>query len=86
MAMSSTSLAKESRIENSVARLEQAVSRLDAALASGVPSGPSPEAAAEVSKLEQENATLRDLNREAADRLSDAIAKLETIAGNGAED
>lgn len=70
-----------------MARLEQAVSRLDAALATGVPSsGPSPETTAEISKLEEENATLRGLNREAAERLADAIARLETIAGNGAKD
>jgi len=82
--MSSTSLAKESRIGSSLARLEQAVSRLDAALASGLPSGAaSEETTAEVSKLTQENTTLRDLNREAADRLADAIEKLESIAGKG---
>lgn len=83
--MSSTSLAKESRIESSMARLEKAVSRLDTALAVGVPSDQAREAVESLSKLEQENATLRGLNREAADKLADAIQRLESIAGRSAE-
>lgn len=79
--MSSTPQVKESRIDRAAARLEDAVARLDAVLAEAKPTNDAPEVNETVVRLEAENATLKGLNREAADRLADAIRRLEAVAG-----
>lgn len=81
--MSSTSLAKESRIDRAAARLDSAISRLDTVVG-GIKAAPaSPDNTEALAKLEAENESLKGLNREAADRLADAIRRLEIVAGQG---
>lgn len=78
--MSSSTLAKESPIEGAMARLEKALERLDGAVVNGAKPGAVEDAAAQA-RLEAENAKLKDLNREAAQSLSEAIRRLETLVG-----
>tara|TARA_R110000787_G_scaffold63679_2_gene143240 strand:- start:916 stop:1194 length:279 start_codon:yes stop_codon:yes gene_type:complete len=85
--MSTSTIAKASKVDRAVERLEAAVDRLDLALTTNASrvSGASACAAddsehkAALDALRQENSGLRDLNRTAADRLAGAIARLESL-------
>lgn len=71
--MSSTSIAKASRVDRALERLEAAVERLDAASAHASNSGDDADTAA----LRDENAKLKSLNLDAAEKLSQTIHRLE---------
>ena len=71
--MSSTSIAKASRVDRALVRLEAAVEKLDAASAHASGSGDSTDTIA----LRDENAKLKSLNLDAADKISQTIARLE---------
>ena len=82
--MSTSTIAKASKVDRAVERLEAAVDRLDLALtanASAMPSSTKDDSdhKAALDALRQENSGLRDLNRTAADRLAGAIARLESL-------
>lgn len=77
--MSTSTIAKASRVERAFERLEAAVDRLDVALvskASGQTGGDETET---VDRLRRENAALKDLNRAAADRLASTIKRLDSL-------
>jgi len=82
--MSTSTIAKASKVDRAVERLEAAVDRLDLALTANVsvassnPADDSEHKAA-LDALRQENSGLRDLNRTAADRLAGAITRLESL-------
>jgi len=83
--MSTSTIAKASKVDRAVERLEAAIDRLDLALTAKA-STTSPKGAddsehkAALDALRQENSDLRDLNRSAADRLAGAITRLESLA------
>lgn len=81
--MSTSTIAKASKVERAFERLEAAVDRLDVALSSRVDSpaggtgdGEDSEA---LDRLRRENAELKDLNRTAAERLAVTIQRLDTL-------
>ncbi len=82
--MSTSTIAKASKVDRAVERLEAAVDRLDLALTANA-SAPSPdpgddsEHKAALDTLRRENTDLRDLNRTAADRLAGVIKRLESL-------
>lgn len=83
--MAISSIAKASRVERAVERLEAAVSRLDEALVSA-PTGVGGDAnGGEVQSLRDENAELRNLNRDAAERLGSAVRKIQGLLENRAD-
>lgn len=71
--MSSTSIAKASRVDRALERLEAAVEKLDAASANATGSVDDADTAA----LRDENAKLKFLNLDAAEKLSQTIERLE---------
>lgn len=82
--MSTSTIAKASKVDRAVERLEAAVDRLDLALTTNASTGSSTPAddsehKAALDALRQENSDLRDLNRTAADRLASAIVRLESL-------
>lgn len=79
VALSTSTIAKASRVERAFERLEAAVDRLDVALVSrgaGASEGVDDEA---LDRLRQENAELKELNRAAADRLASTIQRLDSL-------
>ena len=83
--MSTSSIAKASRVERAFERLEAAVDRLDVAITSRpVASGSSADSDA-LERLRRENAELKDLNLAAADRLNTTIQRLDSLLGNEEE-
>ncbi len=77
--MSTSTIAKASRVERAFERLEAAVDRLDVALASRpAVSGDAVESEI-VDRLRHENAELKDLNRAAAERLAHTIQRLDKL-------
>ena len=81
--MSTSTIAKASRVERAFERLEAAVDRLDLALSSkgdsssgGADGGADSEA---LDRLRRENAELKDLNRAAAERLAGTIQRLDIL-------
>jgi len=76
--LSTSTIAKASRVERAFERLEAAVDRLDVALSSrgDSPDGGDGEA---LDRLRRENAELKDLNRAAADRLAGTIQRLDSL-------
>lgn len=84
--MSSTTIAKASRIDRALERLEAAVLRLDTSIGS-VQSTPNDGESADVAALRAENAELKNLNLSAAEKLSQTIQRLEAALqqeeGNG---
>lgn len=85
-ALSTSTIAKASRVERAFERLEAAVDRLDVALSSrdaGENGGSDNEA---IDRLRRENAELRDLNRAAADRLANTIQRLDSLIVGKPED
>ncbi len=73
--MSTSSIAKASRVDRACERLEAAVDRLETAILERPQAGTGDALQA----LERENAQLRDLNRSATEQLDGAIRKLERI-------
>ena len=71
--MSSTSIAKASRVDRALERLEAAVEKLDAASAHASGSGDN----ADMAAMRDENAKLKSLNLDAAEKLSQTIERLE---------
>jgi len=81
--LSTSTIAKASKVERAFERLEAAVDRLDVALSSrgdspagGAGGGADSEA---LDRLRRENAELKDLNRTAAERLAVTIQRLDTL-------
>lgn len=77
--MSSSTIAKASRVERAVERLEASVDRLDRALANGADPANVPVDNAALENLRSENDELRDLNQIAADRLAAVIQRLDGL-------
>ncbi len=85
--MSTSTIAKASKVDRAVERLEAAVDRLDLALTvntsrvsdASASAADDSEHKAALDSLRQENSGLRDLNRTAADRLAGAITRLESL-------
>ncbi len=83
--MSTSGIAKASKVDRAFERLEAAVDRLDVAMSknsAGVPDAAEEDA---VLRLRQENAELKELNRTAADRLSGIIARLDQLSTEKSE-
>jgi len=77
--LSTSTIAKASRVERAFERLEAAVDRLDVALTSN-PAAPGDAVEKEViDRLRRENTELRDLNRSAAERLANTIQRLDKL-------
>lgn len=83
--MSTSSIAKASRVDRACERLEAAVDRLETAILER----PQPDAHAPAGEaldaLRRENASLRDLNKTATEQLDGAIRKLERLLAEPAE-
>lgn len=77
--MSTSTIAKASRVERAFERLEAAVDRLDVALVSKASDQAGGDETAVVDRLRRENAALKDLNRAAADRLASTIKRLDSL-------
>lgn len=77
--MSTSTIAKASRVERAFERLEAAVDRLDVALVSKASDKTGGDETAVVDRLRRENAALKDLNRAAADRLASTIKRLDSL-------
>lgn len=77
--MSTSTIAKASRVERAFERLEAAVDRLDVAISSRGEADTSGADSAALDRLRQENATLKDLNRSAAERLAGTIQRLDSL-------
>ncbi len=78
-ALSTSTIAKASRVERAFERLEAAVDRLDVALASrGESAGAAGDNEA-LDRLRGENAELKELNRVAADRLASTIQRIDSL-------
>ncbi|MEX2310962.1 MAG: hypothetical protein WD624_00765 [Rhodospirillales bacterium] len=77
--MSTSTIAKASRVERAFERLEAAVDRLDVALVSGGADRTGGGETEAVDRLRRENAELKDLNRVAADRLASTIKRLDSL-------
>ena len=77
--MSSSTIAKASRVERAVERLEASIDRLDRALAKGADAANVPVDVAALETLRSENDELRDLNQIAADRLASVIQRLDGL-------
>lgn len=82
--MSSTTIAKASRVDRALERLEAAVLRLNTASATLHPSS-SPGDDEELEALRAENAQLKSLNLDAAEKLSMTIERLEAALGDEAD-
>lgn len=76
--MSSPTIAKASRVDRALERLEAAVHRLDTASAN-VSSTPEPADGDGLAELRDENAKLKSLNLDAAEKLTGTIARLEAV-------
>lgn len=76
--MSSPAITKSSRVDRALDRLETAVSRLDSAC-NNVSSVASSKDDGAMAELRDENAKLKSLNMDAAEKLSDTIARLEAV-------
>ncbi len=77
--MSTSTIAKASRVERAFERLEAAVDRLDVALTSKASERSGGDETETVDRLRLENAALKDLNRAAADRLASTIKRLDSL-------
>lgn len=77
--MSTSTIAKASRVERAFERLEAAVDRLDVALVSKASDQTGGDETEVVDRLRRENAALKDLNRAAADRLASTIKRLDSL-------
>lgn len=80
--MSTSTIAKASRVDRAYERLEAAVDRLDLALTSRGANTGTPEDADVVERLRLENAELKNLNLAAADRLNTTIQRLDSLLSN----
>lgn len=81
--MSTSTIAKASRVERAFERLEAAVDRLDVALVARGEGGDDGDSEA-LDRLRRENAELKELNRAAADRLASTIQRLDSLIGRSA--
>ncbi|MBO6946928.1 MAG: hypothetical protein JJ855_03025 [Rhodospirillales bacterium] len=77
--MSTSTIAKASRVERAFERLEAAVDRLDVALSSRSTDGDVSADNEAIDRLRRENAELKDLHRAAADRLANTIQRLDSL-------
>lgn len=77
MTISTSSIAKASRVDRAFERLEAALDRLENAV-NDRPEMPAADNSA-VESLQRENASLRDLNRLATEKLDVAIGRLERV-------
>lgn len=75
--MSSSQIAKTSRVERAVDRLAQSIERLDAALAAAPAPAVNDDTA--TADLRAENARLKSLNAATTDKLSAVIARLDGL-------
>jgi len=80
--VSTSTIAKGSRVEQAFHRLESAIDRLDGALTARSSVAGAGENTEALELLRQENAALKDLNRAAADRLADTIKRLDSLLHN----
>lgn len=80
--MSTSTIAKASRVDRAYERLEAAVDRLDLALTSRTTNTEPVEGSEVVERLRLENAELKNLNLAAADRLNTTIQRLDSILKN----
>jgi uncharacterized membrane protein YccC len=78
-ALSTSTIAKASRVERAFERLEAAVDRLDVALSSRGAGEIGDSDNEAIDRLRRENAELKDLNRAAADRLANTIQRLDSL-------
>jgi len=76
--MSSPTIAKASRVDRALERLEAAVHRLDTASAN-VSEGSETGDGEDLAKLRDENAQLKSLNLNAAEKLTETISRLEAV-------
>lgn len=83
--MAISSIAKASRVERAVERLEAAVNRLDEALVSAPVGTDAMAGSGDMQSLRDENVELRNLNRDAAERLGGAILKIQGLLENRAD-
>jgi len=77
--LSTSTIAKASRVERAFERLEAAVDRLDVALSSRSETTGGGADSEVLDRLRRENAELKDLNRAAADRLAGTIQRLDSL-------
>lgn len=77
--MSTSTIAKASRVERAFERLEAAVDRLDVAISARGEANTNGADSAALERLRQENAELKDLNRSAAERLAGTIQRLDSL-------
>ncbi len=77
--MSTSTIAKASRVERAFERLEAAVDRLDVALTSRPAASGTNANCDALERLRQENAELKELNLAAADRLNTTIQRLDSL-------
>ena len=80
--MSTSTIAKASRVDRAYERLEAAVDRLDLALTSRPISNEPAGDSEAVERLRLENAELKNLNLAAADRLNITIQRLDSLLKN----
>ncbi|MBO6521536.1 MAG: hypothetical protein JJ900_11530 [Rhodospirillales bacterium] len=83
--MSTSTIAKASRVERAFERLEAAVDRLDVAIASRGESAGTVGDTEALDRLRGENAELKELNRVAADRLASTIQRLDSLIDKSAD-
>lgn len=83
--MSTSTIAKASRVDRAYERLEAAVDRLDLALTSRPTNAEPVEDSEAVERLRLENAELKNLNLAAADRLNTTIQRLDSLLKNEGE-
>lgn len=76
--MSSPTIAKASRVDRALERLEAAVHRLDTASAN-MPKEAESNDDADLANLRDENDKLKSLNLNAAEKLTETIARLESV-------
>ena len=77
--MSTSTIAKASRVDRAYERLEAAVDRLDLALTSRAAATGTSDDSDAVERLRLENAELKNLNLAAADRLNTTIQRLDSL-------
>ena len=77
--MSTSTIAKASRVDRALERLEAAVDHLDLALTSRQPGVGPVEDSDALERLRLENAELKNLNLAAADRLNTTIQRLDSL-------